>query len=202
MAVCAECTYLDTQDKNDSGAFWCNMKLERHLATDPECGRFCRAYSRNENTISNAIEYSNNHTNSSLCYLTTMICNILKMNDKNIYLETIRNFRDNVLKNDEQYKQLLVEYDIIGPKIASALDNDPLKDKIAQMYFNYYIIPIINLIQNNKYKEAVNKYVDMTAKLKSFYNINDYSISIEDINNADINLSGHGKYVQKKSLYD
>lgn len=49
------------------------------------------------------------------------------MPDNNIYLETMRNFRENVLQKDEKYKSLLVQYDIIGPKIAQYLMLDPLK---------------------------------------------------------------------------
>jgi len=198
MAICAECTYLDLSDGNSYGAFWCNNKCERHLATDPECGRFCRAYSRSDSTIKNAIDCSNSHNNSGGCYLTTMLCTILKMNDNNEYLETIRAFRNNILQKNDKYKQILVEYDIIGPEIAKILNNDPLKEKIAEVYFYKYIKPIKFLIENNKYDEAVNLYVIMTNSLKNLYGLNSYSITIDEIDNADIEKSGHGKYIQKK----
>jgi len=198
MANCAECTYLDLSDYNSSGAYWCDKKLERHLATDPECGSFCRAYRRSYSAISNAIDYSNSKNSGGNCYLTTMLCNILGMDDNNIYLKTIREFRNNILQKNEKYKQLLVEYDIIGPKIAEALYNDPLKDKIAKIYFENSIIPITLLINNKEYDKAINLYSKMTLNLKNFYSINNISISVEDINNADIEKSGHGKYIQKK----
>lgn len=198
MARCAECTYLDLSDSNSYGEFWCDKKCERHLATDIECGSFCRAYSRRDSSISNAIEYSNNHSSSGGCYLTTMLCNILQMKDNNIYLETIRNFRNNVLQKDNKYKNLLVEYDIIGPKIAEALANDPLKEKIANMYFNSFITTIVYLIKNNEHDKAINKYIIMTNNLKNFYGITNYNITLNEINNADIEKSGHGIYVQKK----
>ena len=198
MANCAECTYLDISDGNLYGAFWCDKKLERHLATDIECGSFCRAYSRNSSSIRNAIEFSNSKNSGGGCYLTTILCNILGMSDNNIYLETIRNFRNNILQKDEQYKSILVEYDVIGPKIATALNNDPLKEKIAKMYFQNYITPVVNFINTKDYSSAITLYVDMTTKLKCFYGIGDQNITIEEINNADIKKSGHGKYIQKK----
>ena len=198
MANCAECTYLDISDGNLYGAFWCEKKLERHLATDIECGSFCRAYSRNSSSIRNAIEFSNSKNSGGGCYLTTILCNILGMSDNNIYLETIRNFRNNILQKDEQYKSILVEYDVIGPKIAAALNNDPLKEKIAKMYFQNYITPVVNFINTKDYLSAITLYVDMTTKLKYFYGIGDQNITIEEINNADIEKSGHGKYIQKK----
>ena len=75
---------------------------------------------------------------------------------------------------------------------------NPLKQKIAELYFIKYIKPIKFLIDNKKYDEAVNLYVIMTNSLRNLYGLNNYSITIEEINNADIEKSGHGKYIQKK----
>jgi len=198
MAQCAECTYLDLEDKDSSGKFWCDKQLERHLAFDPECWRFCKAYNREYCSIKNAIDYSKNHSSSEGCYLTTMLCSILKLNDNNLYLNTFRKFRQNVLQKDEKYKKILIEYDIIGPKIAEALYNDPLKEKIATIYFNKYIVSIFYFIINKNNEEAINLYIEMTNNLKNLYGLNNYNLTIEKINNADIEKSGHGKYIQKK----
>jgi len=127
-----------------------------------------------------------------------MLCKILGMDDNNIYLETIRNFRNNVLQKDEQYKPILVEYDIIGPKIATVLNNDPLKENIAKIYFQNCIIPIIDFINEKRYETAITLYINMTNNLKAFYGIGDQNITIDEIDNADIGKSGHGKYIQKK----
>ena len=195
MAKCVDCTYLDINyGANDSGAFWCEKKCERHLATDPACGSYCEAYSRDYNTKKNALECANSNIGGG-CYLTTIICKVLKLPDNNIYLQTIRNFRDNYLQQDIKYKKLLVEYDIIGPQIAKALENDPV---ISKLYFDRYIRVISALIQGKDYNLAIKKYVEMTNSLKNFYGITDQNLTIEAINNADIENSGHGKYVQKK----
>lgn len=199
MAQCAECTYLDISDGNYEGRFWCEKKCERHLATDIECYSFCRAYNRYDSSIRNAIEFSNSH-NSGGCFLTTMLCNILKMPDNNYYLETMRGFRNNILQKNPQYKKILVNYDIIGPKIAKALNNDPLKDKIAKIHFDKYIVEIVKLIVDKKYEDAVNLYIEMTNNLKNFYGISTEEVTMEIVNNADIEKSGHGKYIIKKSL--
>lgn len=196
---CGECTYLDLSTGDIYGKFYCEKKWERHLATDIECGSFCRAYSRDSGTIENAYRYSNDHTSSG-CYLTTILCNILGMDDNNLYLETMRNFRKNILQNNQKYKYILVQYDIIVPKIAQCLNNDPLKEKIAQNYFNKYIVPITKLINENQHEMAINIYMYMTNQLNSLYNLNNISISTEEINNADIKESGHGIYKTKKLI--
>ena len=198
MAICAECTYLDIDYGHSSGKFWYDKKCERHLGTDPECGSFCRAYSRDSSTINNVIDIAKSYTSGGGCYLTTMLCKILNLPDNNIYLETIRGFRKNILQKDEKYKGILVEYDIIGPLIAETLANDPLRETIAMVYLTNFIIPITNFINNNENDRAVNKYYQMTNNLKTFYGLNNYNISVEQIENADIEKSGHGKYIQKK----
>jgi len=195
MAKCVDCTYLDINyGANDSGAFWCDKRCERHLATDPSCGSFCEAYSRDYNTKKNALECANNNSGGG-CYLTTMICKVLRLPDNNIYLQTIRNFRDNYLKQEKKYKKLLVEYDIIGPQIASVLENDPV---ICKLYFDRYVRGICTLIQRKDYDLAIKQYVIMTTSLKNFYGISDHALTVEAINNADFENSGHGRYVQKK----
>lgn len=122
------------------------------------------------------------------------------MPDNNYYLETMRGFRNNILQKNTQYKKILVNYDIIGPKIANALNNDPLKDKIAKIHFDKYIVEIVKLIVDKKYEDAVNLYIEMTNNLKNFYGISTEEVTMEIVNNADIEKSGHGKYIIKKSL--
>jgi len=194
---CGECTYLDLNTGDIYGKFYCERKWERHLATDTECNSFCRAYSRDKCTIQNAYRYSDDHSKGG-CYLTTMLCNILGMPDNNIYLETMRSFRKNILQNDEKYKQLLVEYDIIGPKIAKAINNDPLKEKIAEKQFKLNIIPITNAIKNNNLEIAISMYKNMTNSLKDFYGLGGINITNLEIKEADIKESGHGIYKIKK----
>ena len=180
---CGECTYLDLNTGDIYGKFYCEKRYERHTANDVECSRFCTAYSRSDSEIRNAMEYSSDHTSSGGCYITTIICDVLKVPDKNIFLDTLRFFRNNILQNDEKYKDILVEYDIVGPIIAKNINNDPLKYQIATNTFFKYIKPITNMIKSKNYDEAINNYKDMTNRLKNF---------------ADIKNSGHGIYKVKR----
>lgn len=196
---CSECTYLEIDNFNEAdlyGKFYCEKRLERHGANEYACDRFCKAYSRSSNVSNSAYEYSKYH-GSSGCYLTTIICKILGFNDNCIYLNKMRNFRTNVLQKDEKYKRLLVEYDIIGPKISKFLENDPLNKQIALNCFNRYIVPIINYIDTNK-DMAISEYINMTNMLKGLYNIN-LEVDNKVIENAKISESGHGVYVLKSS---
>ena len=53
------------------------------------------------------------------------------------------------------------------------------------------------MIKSKNYDEAINSYKDMTNRLKNFYNINT-TVTVEEINNADIKSSGHGIYKVKR----
>lgn len=197
MNYCSECTYLNTNDPDLYGRYWCDKRLERTLATNEACYRFCTAYSRKKLEIEKFEKFSEEHSKEG-CYLTTIMCKILKMPDNNPFMNTMRNFRKNVLQKDERYKKVLVEYDIVGPEIAKNIANDPQRVRISVDFMYNYIKPIVNLIKQNKNDEAVLLYTEMTNKLKSFYNIYT-TISLNDIKNADIDKSGHGIYILKKS---
>lgn len=194
--VCGSCTYLDLSDGNCYGKYYCNKKYERHLATDTACSSYTKSYSRDNGTIKNAIDFSKSKNSSSGCYITTMLCDILKLSDSNYYLNKLRNFRDNYLSKNEEYRKLLVEYDIVGPEISKNILSDKQNKLIsARMFFNY-IKPVVSLIDDKMYKDAVNLYKLMVESLISLYNIN-YSINEEQIINSDIKKSGHGYYVKK-----
>lgn len=197
---CAECTYLDLSSERD-GKFWCEKRLERHAANELECDRFCEAYSRSSSVSKSAYDFSEEKTSSgSGCYLTTIICNILGLPDNNIYLKTLRDLRDNVLQKDQKYKKLLVEYDIIGPKIANYISKDPSKKIIANNYFYNYIIPIIYFINEGNIEKAIQLYTTMTNKLKNLYNLDNINLTTIEIDEANILESGHGKYVKKRAV--
>lgn len=196
MGNCSECTYLKVDDPDLYGKYWCTKRLER-VAAYETCYRFCKDSSKSSYDSKYYENYSKDHSGSPGCYLTTIMCKILDMDDDNPYLTTMRNFRNNVLQKNNKYKELLVEYDTIGPKIANNLENDPLKSQIAFDSLFNYIVPITDLIKKEEYDKAIELYKSMTNKLKTFYNLNN-TISVNDIENADIKESGHGIYKTKK----
>ena len=193
--ICGSCTYLDLDyGGNCYGKYYCNKKCDRHLATDTACSSYTKAYSRDSSTINNAIDFSNSKTSSS-CYITTLLCGILKLSDSNHYINTLRNFRNNYLKNSE-YNNLLVEYDVVGPIICKHLENDKQNRLVAAQLFYNYISPIVSLIDDKMYKDAIVRYIMMVERLKSLYGINKCVTTLE-IEECDIALAGHGKYIKK-----
>lgn len=137
--------------------------------------------------------YKNRETYSSGCYITTVVCSVLGMSDKSGVLETLREFRDNVMQKDEAYKETLYEYDIVGPVIASKINEDYKKNnniELVNNIFNFYIAPTASLIKEQKYDEAVERYKEMTEDLREYYQIPKPE-KIEE--NYDMTSGGHGK---------
>ena len=194
-SYCAACTYLGEKADYD-GKYYCDRKGERRYASDAKCYSFCEAYGRSTYSRENMYENSRSHQSSG-CYLTTTMCNILGYPDNNYYLETLRRFRNTVLQTNYKYIPLLLSYDIIGPQIAYELEKDENKYEIATNLFNKFITTATTAIENNKTNDAINIYTAMTQSLAERYNIN---TNIEMINPNELNINelGHGKLRTRK----
>lgn len=149
---CSDCVWLDEKDQNWRG-FRCTKK---HIYVKPD-ERSCN------NDFQNKKE--------SNCYLTTAMCDILGQEDHGHILETLRNFRDTVMKNDPKYTPLLDEYNTIGPEISKNLYQDEQNKIIANSMLYLRIYQAIDNIKNKNYEEAINIYKDMTETLKEIYNV-------------------------------
>ena len=130
---------------------------------------------------------------SNDCYITTMVCDKLGFDDQCDTLNTLRDFRNNVLQKDEKYSSILYEYDIVGPMIAYELRNEDV-DLILDLY-NGFIVPIVSDIKNKSYNEAISKYTIMTKCLEESYGI-DYRAEMPK--NYDYKNGGHGTLKVKK----
>lgn len=127
------------------------------------------------------------------CYITTMVHSILGMDDKTDSMETLRSFRDNVLQKDEKYKDVLYEYDTVGPMISEKLKQED--KKIVKEIYSSCLLPVVELIKENRNTEAIDKYRQMTKMLMIYYDI--------EVNNQvdktyDYTTGGHGRLNTKK----
>lgn len=160
VCYCRECECMDLDDRcsYNSNKAWCSA--------------YHKYFNPNEHACSTYFQYAQNREKQSGgCYLTTIIHNILDMPDNGYALNVLRNFRDEYMLNHPETYIMLVEYDIIGPKIAKALQNDPLNKIIAKTFYETHIKPITNLVNMKEYDIAIIKYQDMTNKLKNYYQI-------------------------------
>lgn len=193
--TCSECTFLNLE-KEESGKFRCDRDYSYHYANAPACSREVWAYSRDESLAKDAINKSKSHQSSGgICYLTTITCEILGLEDNNKYLQTLRRFRKEKLQKDDKYKEILVQYDIVGPIIAERLRYEERNNFIAKNLLTLGISKACESINQGNDLEAIRIYTTMTKLLIDGYKI-EITPTDEQINNADINKSGHGVYVK------
>lgn len=182
------CTYYRYNRGLFSGDYWCDKKNCR--VDSDTYYRYCRDYSYDECPI-----YK--HQESSGCFITTIICNLLGKKDDYKILQSLREFRDNILQKNEKYYDILKEYDVIGPIIADCIINEKDNEQIVKDTYHKSIIPIYYLIYHQKYEEAINRYQLMIQLLIDYYGLNE---QYQEIKNNNYNYpdfipekSGHGK---------
>lgn len=159
--TCADCVYMNLSERSpyDSSKAWCSERRSYYPPTDRAC--------------SSRFKYDESRNSSSGCYLTTITCEILGYEDNCATLQTLRLFRDEVLMQDEQYHNLLCEYDIVGPVIADSIRKSIKPKEISKFLFDTYIEPTKNCIQMGKFELAVSIYTYMVEELKKFCGIQD-----------------------------
>ena len=191
---CCACTYLgESADYN--GKYWCSAKGENRYASDPKCHSFCEAYSRSYSAKENMYDNSKSHAEGG-CYITTIMCQILGYPDNNYYLNTLRKFRDNVMRYSYKYITGLITYDLIGPMIAYQISIDKDKEVLARTMFDNYITKAVAAIEEEKYDTAFNIYKAMTEELAARYH---YNVNVVKTYPRDIKLDtlGHGRKLKK-----
>lgn len=102
-------------------------------------------------------------------YIVSAIFEKLGLNEDYECISLLGNFRENVLEKDPKYIDTLAEYDIVGPKIAEELMNDPdsveFSKKLIQVFLGY----VLDKIKEGKNDEALSLYLKMVNFLKSIY---------------------------------
>lgn len=177
------------------GDYWCDKKNEQ-IDSDIY-SRYCRGYSYDECPIYKQSDYS------SGCFLTTIVCDILKRDDHDSVLNTMRGFRDNVLQKDQKYFNILKDYDYIGPLLAYKLSQDSKREMIASKIYDYSLTRIAVQINKQNYEQAVTLYQAMTLFFIDHYgfreNYEENRNTEYEIREFDPQTAGHG-ILQKKIL--
>ncbi len=191
-ATCSHYALLNPAQVNHIG-FKCHDKGSYYALDDGCNSGLFGGYSYNrkvtDKNISDAIKMVSKQQESG-CYITTIICKILNLPDNHEYLKTLRYFRAGILQRNEKYNKLLFLYDNIGPMISFCLENDPYKEEIAKVLFDYYLKPICAFIEEGKYDYAIEAYVQMTLELQRKYDIQD--IEYDESYNS-VEEKGHGR---------
>lgn len=156
---CSECALYDSNGTPKWGdEHYCSKKGKYLKPTTSACSSFVK------NNAKEGYQRAG-------CYITTIVCNILGYPDDCNLLVTLRDFRENYLKQNSEYLPLLIEYDQIGPIISDNIVNDPDAKITAIENTRNFLIPCVQAIKNGNYTEAIEIYKSMVLLLKLKYGL-------------------------------
>lgn len=104
-----------------------------------------------------------------LCYITTAVCESLNKDDDCRELNLLRNYRDNILANEEGGQELINEYYDIAPTIVKRIDRSENPEQVYSRLYDDFIIKCINNIENYEYDKCREIYTEMVTDLKKKY---------------------------------
>lgn len=184
------CTFSDYKSGLLFGDYWC-IKQDKRV-DDDTYRRYCRDYNYGKCPIFKKNE-------SSGCYITTIVCDILGRSDDDCVLNNLRDFRDDVLQKDEQYYDILKCYDTVGPILAMSIYHDFQREEISKYLYDDVLRKISDQIKEGEVDKAVYNYQMMTLFLIAYYGFADRYLELQSDgygyleNNFDPKSAGHGK---------
>lgn len=165
MATCNDCIKLETDNRASlkETKYYCKELHQYKNPNEEQCSYF--SYNRESN------KKPNDGFTPSGCYITTMVCNILGYEDNCSLLSLLRKFRENVLKCDFRYYQLLIQYDMIGPVLSKAILEKEDNYSYALHMCTDFLLPCASLIKEGMLDGAVEVYKNMVQSLSEDFNI-------------------------------
>ena len=166
---CSECALYDSNGTPKWGdEHYCSKKGKYLKPTTSACSSFVK------NNAKEGYQRAG-------CYITTIVCNILGYPDDCNLLVTLKDFRENYLKQNSEYLPLLIEYDQIGPIISDSIVNDPDAKITAIENTRNFLIPCVEAIKAGNLDKAIEIYKSLVLLLKLKYALLrtpiDYTIS-------------------------
>ena len=81
-------------------------------------------------------------------------------------------------------------------KIDKTILNEENKSQMAKVIYVYELLPVVKLINEKKYNEAISSYSIMTKRLMHHYNL-DGMCDVVEYDVTDAIKLGHGKLIKK-----
>ena len=191
MAWCSYCkdgsTFLSTR-------YYCTVSGKDQLIPESYYD-----YCRHDYKATLCPFYNEYGPSSSGCFITTVVCDILKNKDDSDILNTLRKFRDEVLKSDDKYNEILKIYDSIGPVLAYKLQSSDNNIELAKEIYDNSLKPISDLVKEGLNDRAVKHYLYLTLYLVNSFGYKDVYNGLYDNNfgyldDFDEQEAGHGNH--------
>ena len=99
------------------------------------------------------------------CFITEAVCGYLEKKDNCYELRTLRMFRDDWLKKQEDGESLVNKYYAIAPDIVKNINARVDKGKIYAIIWDEFIRPCVELIEKQKLEETKELYIKGITEL-------------------------------------
>lgn len=123
-------------------------------------------YSQTTRHASSSYSSGSSGCNSSFCFISTVICEYFGKSDDCAELNTLREFRDNWLRNQPEGPQLIAEYYNNAPLIVSKLKASADYEAYCQYLWDNYLQPCLIFIANKQYEACKELYIEMYHYLR------------------------------------
>lgn len=175
MPRCMFCSHIDLYNRRNEEEAYCNQ-LRRFFDVNNSgsCGYYIPSYKSGrqcELENEDAIQRCQGNSNSSSCFITTAVCDILNYPDDCLELNVLRYLRDEYMIPNLENRQKLIEYYVLGPLISKKMKQDPNKVALASNLYKTYLKPSVELVLDGKYQESVSYYELMVKGLKQRYHL-------------------------------
>jgi len=119
------------------------------------------------NKFENCSYYKESKEDSGGCYITTATFKALKtQNDRCEELELFRWYRDNILLNEPDGKQLIEEYYKTAPLIVEKINSRPDAEEIYKHLWEDYLKVCLEELKRGNYKKVKTLYAEMVSELQ------------------------------------
>ena len=160
---CGNCEVLDFNDCKWGNEYYCKVQ-RKYIKPDHNT---CSSFIKNRNTL----DQEKNNYKPSGCFMTTVCCTILGLDDNCFELKCLRELRDFYMKPNKNMHYILHEYDEISPLISARIAFEKNNRAYALYIVEKYLHPCAKYVEQGKYGQATLHYMEMMNTLKAKYNI-------------------------------
>lgn len=150
----SKCAWIEVKPGNQ---FWCknaNKWVDRHTFDT-----YCSTYPD-----------KCGYNTGGGCYLTTACVGAMGLPDNCHELETLRSFRDGYIMNEVDCgENVIKDYYSTAPQIVENVNSLENHEEIWKALYENEIVPCVELINQNEYQKAYEKYSSMTKMLGEKY---------------------------------
>ena len=103
------------------------------------------------------------------CFITTACVEQRGLSDDCHEMQVLRQYRDILVENDEEFRNMILEYYRKAPLIIQAIETRNDSAEVYDALYNNMIKPCVNMLEEGKTEEAKELYLEYYERLSEQY---------------------------------